>query len=321
MKIKGHFYEVTHLKDFATSYFINPKAPKSSSFKAAANIRVHLASVIPAFPGGFLPALSLKTDTNAQGSFSFTIAAAQQQQLKANKQAHFVAYRNVGSVEVLGQNITIYEPVYRSAAFDITKYAGGEEQFYFAPYNVPDSAGVSQAQVDAQVKEAKKDFKDIEKLGATLQKGRISVKGSGRGADIKFDIDLGVSTSAVLTNFLTGKLKKLDIDLPGPDFIVGLCVSKDDIEKQIEKGIAGIMKDANKTIEDTLITELAAQTGQSKATVKSLIESMATVTFSKLNYPVTDHKTIKMPVLNQTITIDIRSVVPKLSVGFPRNIS
>ncbi|MBL7728589.1 MAG: hypothetical protein JNM68_12920 [Dinghuibacter sp.] len=320
MKINGTIFEVTNLPQFATSFILNPNNPQSNTFKAAPNIRVHLSSAIPGF-GGFFPGLSLNVHSASDGKFSFNVSAAQLAQLKLNKLAYFVAYRKTGSVNILGNEITIFEPVYRSATFDITKLGFSKAiKLFFAPQSVPNESGITQAQVDAQVKAAKKDFKDIEKLSATIQTGKVSVKGSGRGADIKFAIDLGVSTSFDLNRFITGKLKDLDIDLPGPDFITGICVSKDDIEKQIEKAISNIVKDSNKTIKDTLVNELAAQTGQSKAVIKTLLDSTASITFSKLSFPVTGHKTITVPIVNQTIKIDILSVVPKLSIGFPRNI-
>lgn len=320
MKINGTIFEVTNLPQFAASYILNPDSPKSGTFKSAANIRVHLASNI-SFPGGFFPSLSLDTNSASDGKFSFNISAAQLATLKINKLAYFVAYRKVGSVSILGNEIPIFEPIYRSGTFDITKISFGKAiKLFFAPQNVPNDSGVTQAQVDAQVKAAKKDFKDIEKLSASIQTGKVSVSGNGRGAEIKFAIDMGCSTSSDLNRFITGKLKDLDIDLPGPDFITGICVSKDDIEKQIEKAISGIMKESNKTILDTIVNELAAQTGQSKSVVKSLMENTATITFSKLNYPVVDHKTITLPIINKSIKIDVRAVVPKLSIGFPRKI-
>jgi len=210
--------------------------------------------------------------------------------------------------------------VYRSEAFDIRKYKPPTlTKLYFVPYNVPDSAGISQTMVDEQIKAAKKKFKDIDKLSAGIQNGYINVTGSGRGATIKFKIDLSVSTSSNLSSYIKGKVDDLDIDLPGPDFIVGICVSKDDIAKDVDKGIAEIMKEANKTVETELINQVAAQTGQSKAIISSLMKTMATVTFRSLSYPVVGSKTVKVPGI-PAMKIDIRAVVPRLSIGLPRKL-
>jgi len=173
--------------------------------------------------------------------------------------------------------------------------------------------------VDEQIKAAKKKFKDIDKLSAGIQNGYINVTGSGRGATIKFKIDLSVSTSSNLSSYIKGKVDDLDIDLPGPDFIVGICVSKDDIAKDVDKGIAEIMKEANKTVETELINQVAAQTGQSKAIISSLMKTMATVTFRSLSYPVVGSKTVKVPGI-PAMKIDIRAVVPRLSIGLPRKL-
>ena len=318
MKINGQFFEVTSLEAFALSYVSNPAKPAASSFKTAAGIQVQLASVISGFPGGFFPGLSLKTTTASDGSFSFNVTDAQLAQLKLNKLAYFVAYRQTGTVNLLGQNIPIFEPVYRSEAFDITKYKPtGSLRLYFAPYPVPNSAGITQATVDSQIKTAKSKFKDISKLSATIQSGKISVSGSGRGAEIKFNINIGVSTSFNLSSFIKGKVEDLDIDLPGPDFIVGICVSKDDIGKEVDKGIAEIMKVANKTIETSLIDQLAAATGINKTIISGLFKTTASVTFRSISYPVVETKKIKIAGFSE-IKIEVRAIVPKVSVGFPR---
>jgi len=318
MKINGKVFEVTDLANFAISYITNPKNPKAGTFRPAGGIRIQLASVVQGFGLPFIPGISVKTDTAADGSFSLNITTAQLNLLKKNKMVYFVAFRKSGSISAFGQNITVYEPVYRSEPFDITKSQfSAAPKIYFAPYNVPNSAGISQSMVDQQIKEAKKKFKDISKLNATILSRDISVSGSGRGAEIKFKIDLGVSTSSNLSSFIKGKVEDLDIDLPGPDFIVGICVSKDDIAKEVDKGIAGIIKEANKTIESTLIDQVAAQTGQSKSIISTLFKNTASVTFRSLSYPVVDHKSVKIPGI-KTMNIDVRAVVPKIAVGFPR---
>ena len=293
MKINGQFFEVTNVESFAVSYLLNPTKPTAGTFKTAANIRIELASILPNFPGGFFPGISVKTNSASDGTFAL-------------------------NVHVAGQTIPIFEPVYRSEAFDITKYKpAGTLKMYFAPYAVPNSAGIAQSDVDTQIGAAKKSFKDISKLSASIQDGCISVSGSGRGAEIKFKINPSASTSFDLSSFIKGKVVDLDIDLPGPDFIVGICVSKDDIGKEVDKGIAGIMKEANKTIEKTLVDQVAAATGQSKTTVSALFKTTASVTFRAITYPVVEQKSIKIPGFKD-IKIDVRAIVPKISIGFPR---
>lgn len=317
MKFSGRIFEVTNIESFALSYITNPKSPKAGSFKPASGIKVHLASMINGFPVSFMPGISIKTDSASDGKFNINVSDSQLSQLQANKMAYVVAYRNAGTVNVLGQNITIYEPVYRSQLFDITRYTEKPVDIFFAKYQVPNKAGITQKQVDEQIAAAKSQFKDLSKLSATIQSGKVSVKGSGRGAEIKFNIDVSASTSFDLARFISGKVKDMDIDLPGPDFIVGICVSKDDIENEIEKGIAKIMKKVNTTIQKTLVDELAKATGQSKSIIQTLFSNTASVTFSKLSYPVVEHREIKVPGAG-TISVDVRGIVPTLSIGFPR---
>ena len=318
MKITGRIHEVTNLIQFAPSFLLNPKSPKAGTFKNAGGIHIHLGSILGGIlPGNIIPSVSAETVSASDGTFNLNIPDNILQHLNANKMAYFVALRQAGTISILGQNIPIFQPVYRSASFDITKFKGGAVNIFFAPFDVPAESGITQKQVDAQIKAAKSKFKDLDKLSATIQDGRVAVSGSGRGAEIKFNIDLSPSTSFDLARFISGKVKDMDIDLPGPDFIVGICVSKDDIEKSIEDGIAKLMKEVNAGIEKTLIDQIAKGTGQSADIVKTIFKTTASVTFSKLNYPVVDHKVIKVPGI-ATITVDVRAVVPKLAVGFPR---
>lgn len=316
MKLSGRIHEVTNLQQFALSYIANSKKPKAGTFKTVSGIKIHLSSAIPGF-GGFFPSLSVNASSRNDGRFEINVSDTQLKQLKSNKLVYLVAYRNAGSVKVFGNNVIIWEPVYRCQAFDITKYKSASHDIYFAPYPISNENGITQAQIDEQIAAAKKKFKDIKSLSGNINEGGVRVKGSGRGAEIEFNVDLSPSTSFDLNRFIRGKVKSVDIDLPGPDFIVGICVSKDDLEKEVENKIAELMKDVNKEIKATLINEVSKQTGQSKTIIQSLFDSMASLTFSRLSYPTVGTK--KMKVLNQTFDIPVRAVVPRLSLGFPRS--
>jgi len=49
------------------------------------------------------------------------------------------------------------------------------------------------------------------------------------------------------------------------------------------------------------------------------MKTMATVTFRSLSYPVVGSKTVKVPGI-PAMKIDIRAVVPRLSIGLPRKL-
>lgn len=319
MTITGNIHEVTNLVQFAPSFLLNPKNPKAGTFKNASGIRVKLTSVgSGGLPGAIFPKVSIDATSSATGAFSMNVPNNVIEFLNITKKAYFTCTRLAGTLKIMGQTIQIFEPVYRSAPFEFAKLKSDPLHLYFAPFNVPAESGITQKQVDAQIKAAKAKFKDLEKLSATIQNGKVAVTGSGRGATIKFNIDLSPSISSDLTRFIDGKVEDMDIDLPGPDFIVGICVSKDDIEDSIEDGIAKLMKEVNAGIQTELINQIAAGTGQSTSAVKAIFETAATVTFSKLNYPVVEQKEIKL--VGMTMKIDVRAVVPKLAVGFPRKI-
>jgi hypothetical protein len=96
----------------------------------------------------------------------------------------------------------------------------------------------------------------------------------------------------------------MEIDLPGPDWITGLCVSKGDIEKQVRGGVKGFTATVNQKIKDEI--EKAAPG----------VSALATITITKVRYPVTSTTTIKLPgVGNQSFPV--RSIVVDPTIGVP----
>lgn len=319
MTITGQIHEITNINGFVSSYALNPKAPQPSTFKHASKIRLHLGSVTEGMPGGFFPAFSVDTTSAADGKFTMQVATSQQAVFSISNQVYFTAYRQVGAFTFGGSTVPILEAIYRSQLFDITKFnAANKLDLYFAPMAMPDKSGISQAQVDDQIKQAKAKFPDLNKLSATISNGKIAVSGSGKGANINFNIELSGSNSFDLTRFLNGKVKAMDIDLPGPDFLVGICISKDDIQKQIEDSIAKLMVSVNAEIQQTLIHQVASSQEQSINLVTEFFKTTASVTFSKLDYKVIDTKMVKVAGTNISIPVPVMAVVPTVSVGFPK---
>ena len=104
------------------------------------------------------------------------------------------------------------------------------------------------------------------------------------------------------------KAGDIDIDLPGPDFIVGLCVSKDDIEAQIRKGLRGL----SAKISQGLLAEFNKQAPGASA--------LATISVWRIRYVQTGVKTVNTLPGIPPIVIPIYSVVPDAAFGVPKKL-
>jgi hypothetical protein len=125
---------------------------------------------------------------------------------------------------------------------------------------------------------------------------------------------LAPDTSHDLNKFVAHKLEELDIDLPGPDFLTSLCVDEDEIEKNIRKGVAGLVGGFQGKIKAEVIDEIVAKTGQPKPVVQAFFDSTVSLTFKTVRFPVVEHKQMG------PLTFDFRAVVMDPCLGFPRKL-
>lgn len=308
MKIKGKLHRVTNLKTFVASYLSTNGNP-TQGFTNWGSARVHLAiDMGGGFPGGFLPAMSLKTDANSQGEFSFT----SNNDFPAQFRGRIIAYNATTIPSPLPgmPPIPVFDPVYRSAEFKFSDVSTAEQnavqKIFIYQETTPSNLGISQQDVNAQLSDLKKDLK-LDSLKASILSNRVSVNAEKSGGEVKFSAYVSGSTSEDLNRVIEVKAGDIDIDLPGPDFIVGLCVSKDDIESQIRKGLTGL----SAKISQTLLAEFNKQAPGASA--------LATVSVWRVRYVQTGTKTINMPGI-PPIVVPIYSVVPDAAFGVPKKL-
>jgi hypothetical protein len=103
------------------------------------------------------------------------------------------------------------------------------------------------------------------------------------------------------------KAGEIDIDLPGPDFIVGLCVDEDEIESSIRKGLSKMSAKVSKT----LLNELDKQFPG--------IASQATVSVWRTRHVQIGDKIIKLPLVPD-VHVPVFAVVPDGALGVPRKL-
>ena len=316
--ITGTVFEITNIISFIPGFVKNEK-PGTSSFRAAAGHKVYLGFVpktglLP----GFFPQMQVNVKTKSDGSFSFT-----DEQVNAFKplagSMYFTVYHTVSSIQTPMGKVDVDEPVYRSNDFAVTASKSGISIFY-NKLNLPGvNTAITQAQVDKQVAGFKKGNAMFKKLNASIGSGKVRVNAtaqkSGHEADLKFDIELSPYTANDLAKFIRHKVKIVDIDLPGPDFITSICIDEDQIEDAIRDGVNTLMKTVNKDIKKRIsdgLNQLAGSSGGMKETIEKAA-AKSVVTFNQLHYPVVK-KTQVLP----NLFIEIRDISPDICLGFPQ---
>jgi hypothetical protein len=208
--------------------------------------------------------------------------------------------------------IPVFEPIYRSQPFKFAEVSVAEQaqvqHIYAMKLTTPDSQGLTQAMLNERLAGLRTSPK-LDKLSASILSNRISVTASKSGGDVKFDAFVVGSTSADLTQVIDAQVGEIDIDLPGPDFIVGLCVNKDDIKAAIRKGMADTAKQLSQvmiTAKDTLLKQAGAGS----------LSAIVGLTSWRTRHPQTGTNVIKLPGVPD-IHVPTLSVVPDPAVGLP----
>ena len=308
MKIQGKFYEITDLDGFVASYMANPAAPKAGTFKPFGRLRLHLATDFPlGFSHSLIPNASIKDDTDTSGAFSITVPAG----FPPTAKAYLLALRQIATGPM---GVPIYGPVYRSQTFALSTIKEQALKIYVARQKTPNNQGISQERISQEVSAFAKASKEVESASAFISSGGIDVTAKGKGATVKFEIALRPSSSHDLNAFIAHKVEDMDIDLPGPDWLTGLCVPEDEIEAAIKKGVKGVVKEFNAEIEPMVVKAVAAQAGVPEAVVANLFDTQISMTFEQIRYPVVSEKKVG------GFTVKFRAVVPDACFGLPRKL-
>jgi len=305
MKIKGKLHRITNLGAFVASYLTTDGKP-TQGFTNLGTARVHLATDLPSgkFSGGFPPTMSFKTDSNSQGEFSFSVAEALKQ-----SRGQVLVFKNTTMPGPLPgmPPIPVLTPIYRSEAFKFRLTSDIVQKIYIFESTTPNDLGISQQELDKEVSTLRKTLK-LDKLSATIGSNRVSCSAEERGGEVKFNAFVRGSTSDDLGRVIEVKAGEIEFDLPGPDFIVTLCVDEDEIEGQIRKGLS----DLSKKVSRQLLEELEKNAPG--------LSSKASISVWRTRFERTGTKSIKVPGMKKSLEVPIHSAVPDAAVGVPRKL-
>ncbi|MBW7454417.1 hypothetical protein ACFOLF_19910 [Paenibacillus sepulcri] len=305
MNVIGKLHEVTNVTLFISSYSTNPAHPNPASYKPMADAQIFLGTDFPAgFANSFIPGFSFQTKTDAAGSFNIAVPDAYPKTIKG----YLLATHTIMKIPPF--NIPIYAPVYRSQTFQFNQINSKVQDIYVMRVDGTTQQSFTQAQISAMTTGVQQKM-GLDSLSAFINDGSIGIVGKDQGATLKADLYLSPFTGPDLNTFISEKVDNIDIDLPGPDFIVGLFVSKDEIAKQFKQGIHNMMPSLNKQIIDRIQKEMGMLISQLETSTNSKV----TMTFEKLRYPVVETKTI-----GGLFTIKTRAIIPDLFVGISRKL-
>jgi hypothetical protein len=310
-KVWGQLRKITDMNAFAASWLATGGKP-TAGHAPWGRTPVRLVCDFPdgVFSGGFLPPTSLKADTDADGIFSFEVPDAFE-----SFRGQVVAYDETSIPSPLPNMppIPVLNPVYRSAPFKITALPGkakgkftvmSRKAIYVLPARTPDDKGISQATLDKEVTALRKAQK-LDSLAATILSDSVRVKAKKSGGDLRFSARVRGSTAADLDRLIEVKAGEIDIDLPGPDFITGLCVDEDEIERSIRNGL----KKLSAKVSKQLLDEVAKQ--------QPVLSKLVTLSVWRTRHVQTGTKTVKIPGVTSQ-KVPVYAVVPDAAIGLPR---
>jgi len=315
MIIQGKLHRITNVVAFLTSWLQTNGQP-TTGFVAWPKARVTLGTDFASgqFTGGFIPNMSIDTDTDSQGFFKFSAPELAATPFRGRLVAYNVSSKVLPPVAgVALPPIPVFEPLYRSLPFKFADVSAAEQaqvqHIYAMQATTPDNQGLTQTMLNERLATLRTSLK-LDKLSATILSNRIGVTASKSGADVKFDAFVVGATGADLTHVIEAQVGEIDIDLPGPDFIVGLCVNKDDIKAAIRTGMADTAKQMSQLMID-------AKDALLKANGAGSLTSKVGVTSWRTRHPQTGTTIVKMPAGVPDIHLPTLSVVPDPAFGMP----
>ncbi|MEO7432630.1 MAG: hemopexin repeat-containing protein [Dokdonella sp.] len=319
MKLKGQIFQITDVAQFFLSYSGAPDAPDRRTYQGAAGLKIHLQvanSATASLP--LFEECSMYVSADSEGHFTFDISDRQEALMTASTGVYVTVFQAGQNVVYGGISIPTSEPLYRSASFRIRDQSESSPlKIYYLSSDAPRGAGVTQDMVDQQINTAKAGLPDLKKLQGTICDGYVEVHGSGSGATVDFDVLLAPSWASDLNVLVEGTPRDIDIDLPGPDFLVGLCVSKKELRGKIDAAVSQLMVKVNKDIEQTIIAAIAGQAHVDRASLERLLSTGTSTTIRRLDYLPGALRTVRFG--NVDVPLPTLTVVPQPTIGLPRN--
>ncbi|HKE55782.1 MAG TPA: hypothetical protein VKB46_03735 [Pyrinomonadaceae bacterium] len=317
MKITGTLFQITDLVRFVTSFIKNHK-PDPKSFKPFDSGAVFLNTDFPLGfnPPSFATNIFTSSSVDHNGNFSLSVPPNLPNTVKGFlNAARLVDVPSIPGVPKLPKLPSI---IYRSAPFKLSAVTNHPQEIFVAHTPITNAQGISQQQIDQQVDAARHEFNQLDTLSAFITDSALHLVGTGLGNSLKimFDINLFPATGSSLSDFIDFDLENVDIDLPGPDFITGLCISEDELTQRLHQAVGELVDQFNPVIKDLVIKAITDGTGVDPQTGGQFFDQKMSMTFETIRHPVVKTTDIGF----QNLKVKIRALVPDPFIGMPRTL-
>jgi hypothetical protein len=287
MPVNGHIFEVTDLQAFLFAVLLGQQ-PAPATFRPLASAHVALSGRLAV---GERPLGG--ADSGADGAFSFAIASP----------ALVSRLRIVASLPEAGAP----RPVYRSEFATVAAVVSDPLELFVA--EPPQSLQIAQADIQAKVGAAKAQL-GLDTLSAAIRPDGVRVHGTRGPVKVEFLVRLAPDTSSNLDSFVRGTVDEFEVDKPAL-----LCIRKERIEEMVRDAVSALFVDLNAQAKDTLIGEVAEQTGLPESVVGDFIDAHLSVTVRRLSFPVVSD----VPGPGGTHLVQ-RAIQADLAIGLPRDL-
>jgi hypothetical protein len=300
MRIKGHIHRIQDLQQFVLNFLATDGKPTQGFVDwGSARVSCVVLSQSPQVPNSLI-----EGDADNQGRFTLTI-----NDNLGRKNAFVLIRTQIDTFhQIPGVEIPVFGPVYRSSTFVLNQISEEERGIFVFLDTLPDDQGFPDAEVSSEVRSLRTRL-GLDFAHGEITKTDIDVRAKKNGATVRFDIKLYPSASVDLKNFIEVKAKNIDIDLPGPDFITGLCINENDIEKKIRNQVRRL----NQIFNDRINKRLPPNS-----------KDIMTCTIRKIRYPITNTQQVEIPGgglgVPEKLVVQFRSIAGDPCIGFPKKL-
>lgn len=183
---------------------------------------------------------------------------------------------------------------YRSASFVAAAMDDRPREIDVTRTIIPTSSGFNGADLSALLARTKAEEADLEWIRGTIAAASVSLECGGKGARASGKLVLKPDMSGDLSKVLAHSIEHFRLDLPGPSWLVGLVVSRDNIEASIKGGLRELAAQIEATLKLSALDAFADHPGPvDRRSVATLTEE-ATMSLSALYFSIagtaeTDH--------------------------------
>ncbi|MDF0673599.1 MAG: hypothetical protein P0120_04555 [Nitrospira sp.] len=293
MKLLGRVNEVTNVTAFVEYCSDGDSARLHGLRRPLCNARARICRT----DGRVL----IETATDRTGNFHLHVVPSSDDQLFLM----IGADRDTSASGVEQQEVGCW---YRSASFVAAAMDDRPREIDVTRTIIPTASGFNGADLSALLARTKAEEADLEWIRGTIAAASVALECGGKGARASGKLVLKPDMSGDLSKVLAHSIENFRLDLPGPSWLVGLVVSRDNIEASIKGGLQELAAQIEAKLKLSALDAFAGHFGPADRRSASTLTQEATVSFSVLHF--------SAPGTSQTD----HTITAEACLGYPRNL-